>query len=209
MQQTIFFDLDGTLTPQSTWYVFNLRLGITPDEDKNLFEKYLKETLSYREWNRALVELYRSRTAVSREDIVALANDIELRDDAKNVISTLKERGYDIVLLSGSVDSVVEQIAKRLDIQEWYATSRLVFDEKNQLVDIIASGDEAPAKEKLAETYCTKKTISMTHTYSVEDGGNGLELFKRTKGILLGDNALLKPFAWKQVATLSEILDIL
>lgn len=204
-QKTIFFDLDGTLTTHSTWYALNMRLGITPEEDKDLFDRYLREALSYDLWIAALVDLYRSRAVVTRSDIVALAQSVELRSDAQEVVNALKQKGHHIILLSGSVDTIVETVAARLGISEWRSTSRLVFNEADQLVDIIASGDEAPAKEKLAEEYCKNHDLTLSQAYTIDDGGNGLELFKRTNGILLGENEILKSFAKHVVASLSEI----
>lgn len=206
---TIFFDLDGTLTEVSTWYFLNIRLGITPEEDKALFDQYLKESLSYEAWNRALVELYRSRGVVTQADIIHLAQEVVLRPDAKSTVEALKEKGYEIVILSGSVDTIVSTIAARLGVKEWRATSRLVFNEQDELVDIVASGDEAPAKEILAKEYCRVHDISLSDTYTIDDGGNGLELFKSTNGILLGQSDVLKPFAKHTVATLSEIVPLL
>mgnify|MGYP000305274543 CR=1 FL=1 len=204
-QKTIFFDLDGTLTIHSTWYALNVRLGITPEEDRDLFERYLKGGFSYDLWTASLVEIYRARSVVTRSDIVALAQSVELRSDAQEVVNALTQKGYHIVILSGSVDTIVETIAKRLGVTEWYSTSRLVFNENDQLVDIIASGDEAPAKDILAKRYAQDEGVVLADCYTIDDGGNGLELFKNTQGILLGDNEMLKPFAKHVVATLSEI----
>lgn len=209
MQKLIFIDLDGTLSPQSTWFLLNLCIGITKEEDHALFEQYLNNTLNYTSWNRALVELYRSRTPVSKEAIIACAQAIELRSDALETITCLKEKGYHVVILSGSVDLIVETIAQKVGAHAWRSTARLVFDDTNSLVDIVASGDEAPAKELLAIEYAKEHGYVLEEAFAVEDGGNGEALFKRVKGILLGENKQLTPLAWKKIATFSELVTIL
>jgi phosphoserine phosphatase len=204
-EKLIFIDLDGTLTPQSTWYELNMMLGITPEEDKALFERYLKDEISYTEWNKELVSIYRSRRSVSRADIMQFVETIVLRPEAATMVQALKEKGYWIVLWSGSVDVVVGAIARKVGANDWLSTARLVFDDAGLLVDIIDLGNEAPAKEKIAEEYAIKHKCDLSKAYAIDDGGNGVELFQRVKGIVLGDNEKLKPLAWKQVQSLSEI----
>jgi len=204
-QKLIFVDLDGTLTPQSTWLTLNLALGITQEEDHALFLKYLEKEIDYEGWISELVSLYKSRSRITREELIQLAQTIELRVDAIATVKALKEKGYYVVVLSGSVDTIVETLAKRVGADEWRSTSKLFFDEQDILSNIVASGDEAPAKQFLAEAYAAEHQYNLAEAFSIDDGGNGVELFKRTKGILLGSNEKLAPLAWKQVATLSEI----
>lgn len=204
-KKLIFIDLDGTLTPRSTWLELNLTLGITAEEDHALFQQYLESTLNYEDWNRALVQLYKSRSPVTKAQLLAFAETVELRPDAISTVKALQEKGYRVVVLSGSVDLIAETVAKRIGANDWRSTSKLKFDEQGILIDIIASGDEAPAKEKLAEAYVATYEYTLSDSYTIDDGGNGIELFKRMKGILLGNNKTLEPIAWKQVQPLSEI----
>lgn len=209
MQKTIFFDLDGTLTPQSTWFLLNQRLGITAEEDKQLFEQYLHHTLEYNNWTKELFRIHQSRGAITKDELVSFVETVELRPDAVSTIESLKQKGYSIVLISGSVDLVVSEMAKRLSIDQWLACSQLAFDEQGTLSNIISTGDEADSKLGLALNYLSHNNISADDAIAVGDGGNEWELFKVMKGILLGDNEKLKPLAWKQVQSLSEIPNVI
>lgn len=209
MQKVIFFDLDGTLTPESSWYLLNMRLGITPAEDKELFDKYLKESIQYNDWIKELFRIHKSRGSITRDELVSFIETIELRPDALSTISQLQQKGFTIVLVSGSVDLVVDIMAKRLGIREWLACSRLVFDEQEILSEIISTGDEADSKYGLAMKYLSEHSLTTDDAIAVGDGGNEWELFKAMKGILLGSNEKLRPLAWKQVDTLSEIVNLI
>lgn len=209
MQKVIFFDLDGTLTPGSTWLLLNQRLGITPEEDKYLFEQYLDQKLEYNNWTKELFRIHQSRGQVTKNELVSFIETIELRPDALSTIQTLQSKGYTVVLVSGSVDLIVEEMAKRLGIVEWLACSQLAFDEKGTLSDIISTGDEADSKLGLVLNYLSHHNLSPADAVAVGDGGNEWELFKVMKGVLLGANEKLKPLAWKQVENLSEIVTIL
>ncbi len=209
MQKVIFFDLDGTLTPDSTWFLLNQKLGLTAEEDKKLFEQYLQNNLQYNDWTKEIFRLHKSRSSITKGEIISLVQTIELREDAEQTINALKEKGYKLVIISGSVDLIVSEMAKRVGIDEWLACSQLAFDEHDVLSDIISTGDEADSKLGLALNYLSHKELSAEDAIAIGDGGNEWELFKVMKGVLLGGNEKLKPLAWKQIGTLSEVIDII
>lgn len=208
-QKFIFIDLDGTLTPHSTWYELNMMLGITPEEDKALFERYLKNDLLYNDWTAELVRLHKEHDSVAKADFISLAQHIELRPDVLSIIQTVKQRGYRTILISGSVDVIVETIAQKLGFDDWLACTKAVFDDHNMFTNFVSSGDESPAKFDLAKRYCEAHGRDLSQAIVVGDGGNELDLFKITKGILLGNNEKLKPFAWKQIESFLDIPQIL
>ncbi len=209
MQKTIFFDLDGTLTPKSTWYELNMRLGLTPEEDKELFDRYLKDDLLYEDWTDELIRIHRSRGSITAAELIDFAESIELRPDAVATVLALREKGYRVVLVSGSVNVIVETLAAALGIEDSLSCSIALFDENQVLIGIESGGDEAPTKLSLAQDYIEKQNIDIEGCYAVDDGGNGVELFKVMKGIVFGDNEKLNAVAWKKVEKLSEVIDLI
>lgn len=209
MQKVVFLDLDGTVTPDSTWLHFNVRLGITHEEDTALFEKYLKEDPQYNDWTKELFAIHKSRGSITKTELETFAHEIALRPDAIDMVASLKEKGYHVVLLSGSVDLIVSTVASRLGANEWRACSQLIFGEDGTLSDIVSSGDEAHAKIGIAKKYLEEHDISPENAIAIGDGGNDQDLFKHMKGILLGTNEKLQPLAWKRVDNLSEISELL
>ena len=206
MQKVIFLDLDGTLTPQSTWLLLNQRLGITAEEDHALFEQYLQEAFDYKGWMDELMNLYKRNPLVTKDDLKTFADTIEIRGDAHTAIEAIKAKGYTVAIISGALDAVVQTIATKLGIDIWFAKTSAIFDDQEQFVNVATQGDgERDEKLRIVETYCVENGIDIKEVICVEDGGNGLELFKYCKGILLGNNSELAPLAWKQVQNLSEI----
>ena len=204
-QKLIIFDLDGTLTPFSTWEIFNTRLGITPEDDFRLFTLYKEGKLAYKDWTMELISIYKKNGTVTKTDLEEMAGDIALRPEAQAAINSAKSKGYHIVLVSGAIDIVVRAMAARLGIGEWFATNKAIFNDDNELIGIESMGDESPAKLELVKVWCLKSGFDMNEVIAVGDGGNEHDLFKETKGILLGNNAELAPIAWKKVESLSEI----
>ena len=60
-----------------------------------------------------------------------------LRDDARDTIRTLKEKGYQVALLSGDREPAVEAVADSLGIARWRAA--IGPEEKCRLLDILSS----------------------------------------------------------------------
>lgn len=205
-EKILIIDLDGTITPTSTWEAFNTALGITAEQDQALFTQYKNGTLSYTAWIEQLVLHYKqSGIVATKQDIETLASTVAMFPDATTVVQTAKEKGYTTILVSGSVDTIVATIAKRVGVDLWLACSKACY-ENDVLTGIESTGDEARAKITLltnAGIHLSKEVIS------IGDGGNDELIFKETKGILIGTNKILLPLAYAQVTTLTEALNYL
>ncbi len=204
--KTLILDLDGTVTAHSTWVALNTAMGVTPEQDGELFQQYVSGTLPYIDWTKKLIKIYKNNhSPLTKQELVQLADEIELRTDAKEFVQSAKEKGYKVILVSGSVDVLVERVAERINTNAWLSCSKAVF-EGDTFLDLVSMGDEGPAKIKLVK----EAGIELSeNTISVGDGGNEKELFELTKGILIGDNQILLPLSWKQVNTLAEAVDLL
>lgn len=210
MNKLISFDLDGTLITENTWAVLNTALGLTSEDDQRLFTAYLSGDTNYKEWIASIVEIYKTRkNDVSKEELEQLADTLHLRDGAFDTIKKIKELGYKVIIISGAVDIFAEKIAKKLDIDTYLACSKAVFNQDGILTDIENIGDERDAKMKLLREYCQANDYSIDSVISVGDGGNDLEIFKNTKGIVLGEHTDLNEIAWKKISELSEIPGLL
>ena len=208
-KKIICFDLDGTLTPYSTWEAFNKRLGITEEDDQRLFTLYKEGNLEYQDWITELVRLYKKNSAVIKKDIEAVAASIEVRSDAQQAIDDAKAKGYHVIILSGGIDVIVATMAHRLGIAEWFTPNKAVFNDSDELINIEESGHERDALVVLLKEFCLKNNYKVSEVITVADGGNDTELFKTTKGVLLGDNKELLSLAWKHIETLSELNSLL
>jgi HAD superfamily phosphoserine phosphatase-like hydrolase len=209
MQKLITFDLDGTLIATSTWEAFNTLLGITADEDQRLFTLYKEGNLEYKDWIEQLMAFYKTKKSVTKNDIEILAAGIKLRLDAQEAIDDAKAKGYQVLLISGSVDTITSSFADRLGITEWFSPNKAVFNESGELISIEQMGHERDAKLTLLKKYCEMNNYEIEDVIAVGDGGNDKELFITSKGVLLGHNEELKLLAWQQIETLSELKEII
>jgi phosphoserine phosphatase len=210
MNKLICFDFDGTLTEQSSWYLFNTNFGMTPEEDHSLFQQYLENGFDYKTWTRQIVAILKERNLLNKESLEEFVKTIKLREDANKLISACKEADYKTVIISGGLKQVVEHVADTLGVDRILTTAELIFNANGSFEDIVDTGDEMYAKVKAFETICAEYSVNSEDAIAVGDGGNDLEIFKKTKkGILLGSYEKLKPFSWKQVQSLSEIKELI
>lgn len=210
MTKLICFDFDGTLTDSSSWYLFNTHFGMTAEEDHALFQQYLENGFDYKTWTREIVKILKERNKLNKDSLLEFVQTISLREDAAGLMNACKNDGYTTVVISGGLKQVVEHVASALGVDQILTTAELIFGEDGKFKDIVDSGDEMHAKVKAFEDICEEYGVSPEDAIAVGDGGNDIEIFKKTnKGILVGNYEKLKPFAWKQVQSLSEIKEFI
>ena len=65
----VCFDLNKTLIEENTWLKLNLAMGVTKEEDEMLLRQYETGVISYLEWQRTLLKIYKKRGDLSLENI--------------------------------------------------------------------------------------------------------------------------------------------
>lgn len=208
-KKLICFDLDGTLTRVSSWETFNTMLGISPEEDKRLFDLYIGGHHTYKEWIVEIMNQYSQNDKVTRQQIEELANNLSLREGAEELISFAKNKGYQVIIVSGSIDVVTKVIAAKLNVREYFSTNKAIFNKDDEFIEIETMGDERESKLLLLREYCLKNGIDIEDVIAVGDGGNDKEIFVNAKGVLLEENKELNNLAWRKVTDLLEIKDLL
>lgn len=201
----ICFDMDDTLITQNSWYKLNLALGVTHEEDVEMYTAYESGTLSYTDWTHALLALYRKHGKASKSFLEQFFMDYELTDGASDVVHTLKEKGYELALVSGSFDSLVGHVADEFGIVHRTGSTTFVFDEQDQLIDIKTHGDEGQAKLRHLQRICAEVNIPIERCACIGDGANDREMFVRTgHGVTFPDSPV-QDVAWKTVQTLRDV----
>jgi phosphoserine phosphatase len=210
MKKLIFFDLDGTLSPTNSWYLFNLYFGMSEEEDKVMFDWYRRGLITYPEWDDLITKILREKNQCTKGKVEIFAETIAPRPETQDLINVCKEAGYTTIILSGTMKQIAESFRARLNIDLSYTCSEIVFRDDGTFEDIANDKDEAPAKLRIFERICAEHGADPEQTIMVGDGGNDIEVFKRTKkGIQIGGYEPLKEFAWKKIENLKEIIDLI
>ena len=201
----VCFDLDDTLIRQNSWYTLNRSLGITAEEDQRLFEDYEAGRMSYEKWNDILLERYLEHEGSTRKGITEVFSSYEYAEGARESVVYLQSKGYVIVLISGSVDIIVDIVARDLDIKYAKANNTFVFDEAQRLQSIHTYGNDTLGKARHLESFCEMLDVRMDECACIGDGANDLEMFRRTgRGITFKGSKIEKD-AWKVIDSLKDI----
>ena len=205
----ICFDLDKTLITQNSWYELNLALGITHEEDQQLFKDYSLGKFSYTEWTKKILKLFVRNKDANLVTITKILSRYSFNGGAREIVKYLKSKGYHTALISGSVDILVDMVAKDLDIELAQAVNTFVFDESGRLKDILTLGDDEIAKLGILESFCKKLGINIKECVCIGDGDNDIELFEKSGRGITFKGSKIEKAAWKVIDNLVDLKDVL
>lgn len=180
MNKLIVFDVDGTLIRGNSWLSLNLAAGITKDEDYALYKAYGEGTLTYDDWTKELVRLYKERGVLNKSVAESALTTYELVPGATELINKLHELDFQTAIITGSFDITAEAIKNELGLTYVRAVSSLSFDSEGEFKTIVSKGEEGYAKVALLESLCNELGITPKDCVCIGDGGNVVELFKIT-----------------------------
>ena len=207
----VCFDLDGTLVDRTSWLILSEGLGWSSKKALDVFKQARKGEISFIEAERIFTTKYQESGKANKPFIEEIFNSVEVKKEAKDLISYLKEKGYTIYLISGAINMYVESIARKLGVDGFYANSTLEFDNKGVLQKINYQDNQKEVKVEQLKTLVKKLGINIDQVVFVGDSENDIEVFKATKhGIAVhSSNKELKKISWRVVDSLLEIKDIL
>lgn len=204
----ICFDLDQTLIDHSSWRELGLSLGVSYEEDEKLKNDYESGKFSYDEWNNKILELYMRHNDATRENITKILSNYSYKKGVREIISYLKEKGYILVLISGSINILVDIVAKDLDIKYAKANNTFIFDEKDRIKSISSYGDEVVAKANHLESIAEMLGIDIKECACIADGENDIEMFRRTDHGVTFEGSNIENEAWKVVGSFYDLRSI-
>ena len=207
----VCFDVDGTLVDGISWLFLTEGLGCSTQEHLNTFQRAKHGEITFIEGERMLTKMYQDSGNAKKTFIEKLFNKIKPKPEARQLIIYLKKKGYWVYLISGAIDIYVEEVAKKLGVDGYFANSILGFDKKGVLKKIYYRDNQGEVKVEQLKKLIGKLGISMDEVVFIGDSENDIEIFKETrKGIAVHSfNEDLKEVAWKKVESLSEIERIL
>lgn len=140
----VFFDMDGVLVDVSnyeeigekvavsTWHVVFDALGII-DEHQRLKAKFKAgEFPSYMEWTDEACRVLQ-RQDLTKETFLNIIRSQSFIAGATETIRTLKERGYQTAVITGSFNVLAERVQSEMGIDDVVAHCNLEFDDEGKL----------------------------------------------------------------------------
>jgi phosphoserine phosphatase len=207
----VCFDVDGTLVDGISWLFLTEGLGCSTQEILDIFNQAKAREISFVKAERIITKMFRDSGNATRSFIKKLCSTVKPKLGAKQLVSYLENKGYRIYLISGAFDIYVEEVAKKLGVDGFYANSSLDFDKKGIIKKIHYRDNQGEIKVEQLKTLIEFLRIGMNEVTFIGDGENDIEVFKKTgKGIAVHSfNEALNKISWKRVNALSDIKRIL
>jgi len=210
---SVVFDIDGTLTPETSWFVLTEGLGASSDEHWRIFQALGSGELSLEEAENQLLSLWQETGNANKSFIRSIFEAQELHPESQEIIDFLKSRGYFVCLISASVDLYTEVMAERVGVDFHFSNTELVWDERGNLIGFHYEPKQAEKKLEQLQEFLEEQGISKDRCVVVGDSWNDREMFKHTKrGVMIHtpiEDSGLSGFAWKSISSLKQLKDIL
>ena len=147
---------------------------------------------------------------VATEDIKTLANEMPLMKGAEETVSTLKENGFDVAIISGSFDIIADTIKDKLDVDNIFTNSLVEEDGilTGEVTGPLVSGSKLDVLSELIE----EKGYSLDECVAIGDGANDISMIESAKyGIAFNAKPALKENADIIVETrdLTDVLNVI
>ena len=143
----------------------------------------------------------------STEDIKTLANEMPLMKGAEETISTLKENGFDVAIISGSFDIIADTIKEKLNVDNIFTNS--LVEEDGILTGEVTGPLVSGSKVDVLSSFIEEAGYSLDECVAVGDGANDISMIESAGyGIAFNAKPALKENADIIVET-RDLIDVL
>ena len=171
--KTIIFDFDGTLTKKSNeiWRRIWKRLDAL-DVDDMLFNKVRMGELDYTSWCKEIEKEFVKRK-LTKDIMNKLIEDIEMMDNLEVTLKLLKDKGYDLRILSGGLDYVIKSLLK--DNVKYFSDIRcgeFFFDNEGYFIRMEDTDSDEEGKARYILNYMKETGCNVDEIIFIGNGHN-------------------------------------
>jgi phosphoserine phosphatase len=208
----VVFDIDGTLVRhpenKTIWEVLNRRFTGDDGMNKERFAAYKAGRMSYAEWVTLDVSSWRDAGA-TRQQMVAAMDCLTLIPGTRETLAALKESGARLVVISGTLDLLLDTVLPDHPFDEVYC-NRIQFDDDGRILAWSATPFDMSGKAVALKAVAMRERIDLSRTAFVGDSSNDLWIAKEA-GFTVGLNPKTAEFeeAVDAVVRSGDLQDIL
>ncbi len=170
----VAFDVDGTLVRApgdlTVWEVLNQRFTGRSDQNEKHFAAYRRGKLSYAEWVALDINGWKDAGA-TRQDLIAGFAPLQLIAGAREALDRLKQAGYRLIVISGTLDLLLDTLLPKHPFDEVY-TNHIGFDDEGRISHWQATPFDMEGKARLLRAVALREGIPLARCAFVGDSGN-------------------------------------
>lgn len=189
----VAFDMDGTLIDDdSCWGVIHRHFGTHAQATANL-RAYERNEIDYVEFMRRDIALWQPRPHISQ--IEKILEGLQPTPSAKDVVSEIRKRGYQLAMITGGIDILAERIARQLGIQRVLANG-LAVDERGYLTGEGVFRVEPCLKHETLAKLADELEMTLNECVAVGDSKYDINFLKHAGlAVAIGNDSLLSEVA--------------
>ncbi len=179
----VAFDMDGTLIPiDSSWSFIHRMLG-TLEIASKYKRMYEEGKISYRRWAELDVSTWKGKDFTP---VFNMIENLDLMDHARESISSLKDNGFIVGLISSGLDVVAKKVCRELNMDFCRsATLRIVNGKVMGIEEELAPELKGGVLKSIAENY----GVPLYRVAFVGDGDSDLSVFQMNIGLKIAFRA--------------------
>ena len=170
----VAFDVDGTLVQGpdglNVWELLNRRYLGTSAVNRERYAQYLEGKLSYAEWVSLDIEGWRDAGA-RREDLRREFAALRLTHGTRETLAELQRRGLRLVVISGTLDLMLEKLLPDHPFEELY-TNHIGFDDQGRISHWKATPFDMDGKAEALRALALRAGVPMERCAFVGDSVN-------------------------------------
>ena len=175
--KAVFFDFDGTLTYsgpniwQEIWVALGFKLG-KGSEHQTQLDEFLSKQITYQEWCNKTLACYKQKN-MSLDILERISSNIKLLPGAIETFKALKQKGYELHIISGNIVDVIESVlGENVKFFTTINANDFIFDKNNILTHIKGTEYDCEGKAKFIQEYIEKNKANPAELYFVGNGFN-------------------------------------
>ena len=183
VKRLVQLDIDSTFIQQEAIELLAAKAGVL-DQVASITASAMRGELDFEESLRQRVALLKG---LPESAIGEVQKEISLTDGARELVTTLHDRGHSVSLVSGGFLDIIEPMIKTMSIK-YYKANKLEI-----VAGVITGGLIGPiidraAKGQALKEFASASGVSMENTVAIGDGANDLDMMAAA-GLSIAFNA--------------------
>ena len=208
----VFFDCDGVLLFGNPLGQLGEASNLSQTIYRKWAQNYYDRKITFDEWVKNIESSYKkAKLNKKKYDAIIDFKHYEINKEAKDLIEYLREKRYEIAIISSGSKEYVSQVANYFGIKHYRINTIMDFDDSGLFVRLKTFGEDPDVKVMQINEICEMLNVDPTETIFIGDSDNDLKAFEYTKhGILYKTkDPRFEKIAWKRVDDLREVIKIL
>lgn len=175
--KAIFFDFDGTLTYKSKniWKAIWQKLGYETSKDSyyaKLYLDFISDRITHQEWCDLTCDAFKEKD-MNVNILNNIVKDMKLISGAAETFELLKQNGFSLHIVSGSIVDVIEKVlGENVKYFDSINANDFYFDNKNRLTYIKGTNYDFEGKAKFISEFIERTGARVENLYFVGNGDN-------------------------------------